>query len=61
LYNVLESKEGLARKPNFAEDVTSGRLEGSRVVLEEKEFRLARTVAVGQTSNILTISILLDR
>jgi len=57
LYNVLELREGQARKPNFVEDATSGPQPDEREILEEKEFRLARIVAICQISNTLTIGI----
>jgi hypothetical protein len=57
LYNVLELRKGLARRPNFVEDGSSGPQRAEREILEEKEFRLARFVALYQISNTLTTSI----
>jgi len=55
LYNVLELKEGRERKPNFAEGALSGQPLAVREILEEKEFKPVRIVALGQTSNTPTI------
>jgi len=57
LYNVLESRKGLARRPNFVEDGSSGPRLDEREILEEKEFRLARFVALCRISHTLTTSI----
>jgi len=57
LYNVLELRQGLAKKPSFVEDASSGPQPEEREILEEKESRLARIVALCQISNTLTTSI----
>ena len=60
LYNALESRKGLERKPNFAEDALSGPPQGCQEILEEKEFRLVPIVALCQILLTPTICTSLD-